>query len=139
MDSIILIKYEEKYEKAWDKFVLEESINGTFLQTRNFLNYHPVGRFEDNSLMFMKGNNIIAVIPANVLTDETGKKMVSHMGSTFGGVVLGKEYKKIKEVETIFETLNCYLKDNKFTKVTMKITSSLYSLEESELLEYYFF
>ena len=60
MDRIALIKYEDNYEKAWDRFVLEESINGTFLQTRNFLNYHPTGRFEDNSLMFMKGNNIIA-------------------------------------------------------------------------------
>lgn len=36
MDHIILVKYEDKYEKAWDRFVLRESINGTFLQTRNF-------------------------------------------------------------------------------------------------------
>ncbi len=31
MDNIALVKYDDKYEKAWDRFVLEESISGTFL------------------------------------------------------------------------------------------------------------
>ena len=56
--------YDSNFETAWDNFVLKESVNGTFLHTRNFLNYHPEGRFEDCSLMVMNGTNIVAVIPA---------------------------------------------------------------------------
>ena len=44
-------KYNEKDEKKWDDFVMEKSINGTFLQTRRFLNYHPKDRFVDESIM----------------------------------------------------------------------------------------
>lgn len=138
-DSIVLVEYSDKYEKAWDRFVLEESINGTFLQTRNFLNYHPFGKFEDNSLMFMKGNNIIAVIPANIEMDFENKELISHQGSTFGGIVLGERYKKIIEVQTIFKELNDYLRANHFTQITLKMTSFLYSLKRSELLEYFLF
>lgn len=28
-------------ESEWDQFVLEKSMNGTFIQTRKFINYHP--------------------------------------------------------------------------------------------------
>ena len=31
----MIIPYEDKYEGVWDAFVLKESINGNFLQTRN--------------------------------------------------------------------------------------------------------
>ena len=43
--------YTPADEAEWDRFVMHESGNGTFLQTRNFLNYHPAGRFTDASLM----------------------------------------------------------------------------------------
>ena len=39
--------YTPADEAEWDRFVMHESGNGTFLQTRNFLNYHPAGRFTD--------------------------------------------------------------------------------------------
>ena len=34
-------RYNEQDEEIWDDFVMEKSVNGTFLQTRRFLNYHP--------------------------------------------------------------------------------------------------
>ncbi len=45
MNNIHINKFE-KAVKNWDYFVENKSINGTFLQTRNFLNYHE----EENSL-----------------------------------------------------------------------------------------
>lgn len=131
--------YSDEYENAWDRFIETESMNGTFLQTRNFLNYHPADRFTDNSLMFMKGNNIIALIPANVVCDRSGRKLISHAGSTFGGIVLGKHYKKVDDAELIFQELEDYLKENNFTEIHLKMTSRLYAREESELLEYFLF
>lgn len=135
----LLIKYNSQYEAAWDRFILSESINGTFLQTRNFLNYHPAQRFQDNSLVYLKGTNIIAVIPANEIIEDGKKKLISHMGSTFGGIVLGKMYKKIKDVQVLFKDLDDYLKQNGYSEIILKQTSTLFSSEESDLLEYFLF
>ena len=61
----MVVLYEDKYEKDWDELVLNKSMNGNFLQTRNFLNYHHNGKFKDHSLMFFKGETLAAVMQAN--------------------------------------------------------------------------
>ena len=33
-----IVKYTEDREKEWDDFIANESLIGTFLQSRNFLN-----------------------------------------------------------------------------------------------------
>lgn len=133
----MIVRYEEKYEQAWDRFVLKESVNGTFLQTRAFLNYHPKERFTDASVMVMKGNNIIAAIPACDIDENGEKKFISHMGSTFGGIILGSDYKKVAELENIFEELDSFFKENNYSEVTLKMTSRIYSQNDTEILEYF--
>ena len=65
--------YTAEQEAAWDRFVMQESGNGTFLQTRNFLNYHPAGRFEDASLMvYNEHGGLAAVVPGAVQQEENG-------------------------------------------------------------------
>ena len=49
-----ILPYKSDMESRWDRFVMEESVNGTFLQTRKFLNYHPEGRFQDASFSSRK-------------------------------------------------------------------------------------
>ena len=64
-------KYEDSLEEQWDKFITEKSINGTFLQSRRFFNYHPAGRFKDVSLVvYNEKNNIAALIPACELEQD---------------------------------------------------------------------
>jgi hypothetical protein len=64
------VQYNDDYENLWDRFVNEEAVNGTFLQTRNFLNYHPKGRFIDHSLLLLKDNAIVAVVPGCVIDGD---------------------------------------------------------------------
>ena len=62
--------YTPADEAEWDRFVMHESGNGTFLQTRNFLNYHPAGRFTDASLMvYNEHGGLGAVVPAALRMD----------------------------------------------------------------------
>lgn len=56
-----IINYKAEYEKQWDTFVMEHSVNGTFLQTRRFLNYHPKNRFSDVSVLIYDKETIEAV------------------------------------------------------------------------------
>lgn len=41
METFHLLPYDPSWDERWDRFVMKGSMNGTFLQTRRFLNYHP--------------------------------------------------------------------------------------------------
>ena len=129
--------YNDMYCDAWDKFVLTESCNGTFEQTRNFLSYHPAGRFKDNSLIFFKGQTIMAVMPAHVVEESGRKLLLSHEGSTFGGIVLGRGFKKITDIESVLGELTDYAQENGFAEIELKMTGNLYAHEPVEVLDYF--
>lgn len=134
----MVVAYEEKYEKEWDDFVLGESINGNFLQTRKFYNYHPKDRFKDASIMFYKDNSIAAVIPANEI--NAGKILLAHQGSTFGGIVIGKDYANTTDYNWIFQEMMEYFDKKEYEVVELRMHNWLYSPCEKhhELLDYYF-
>lgn len=71
-------KYEDSLEEQWDKFITEKSINGTFLQSRRFFNYHPAGRFKDVSLVvYNEKNNICSHDSWHVNWSRMGKRYFS--------------------------------------------------------------
>lgn len=134
-----IVRYQDSFEKAWDRFIDKDSINGTMIQTRRFLNYHQEGRFEDHSLLVMKGSNIAAVIPGNCIIEEEKKIFYSHQGSTFGGIIVGKQYKKISDLEMIIDLFEQYLIEQSFDEIILKQASELYSNDELEMLYYMLF
>lgn len=137
--ALAIVKYEERYKERWDQFVMNRSINGTFLQTRRFLNYHPEGRFRDASVLVMQGSNIAAVIPACDTEDEGKRCFFSHKGSTFGGIVLSKEKYDITTMEELFPCLEEYLKLEGYKRVILKNTSDIFCDKKQDLLDYYFY
>jgi len=74
-------------DAEWDRFVSEDSRNGTIFNLRKFLAYHPPDRFDDHSLLFRdwKGR-LKAVLPAAIVDGV----LVSHPGASYGGLVLGR-------------------------------------------------
>ena len=133
----MILEYDEKYKEAWDEFVLNNSINGNFLQTRNFLNYHPQKTFVDASIIFMKGDRVAAVLPANTI--DGGATLIAHQGSTYGGIVIGKEFSNTINYDWIFDEMSSYFKEKGYARVMLKMHSWLYSPvdELNELCEYY--
>ncbi len=134
----MIVPYDESYEKAWDEFVLKESINGNFLQTRNFFNYHAKGKFKDASIVFLKKNEIAAVIPANEVNE--GKTLIAHQGSTFGGLIIGRKFASTANYEWIFGEMMDYFRDRDYETVELRMHNWLYSPcdKHHELCEYYF-
>lgn len=132
-------KYRSDIEQQWDDFVLNKSINGTFLQTKNFLNYHG-NKFEDASLIIYKGSNtIVAVIPAVCIYENGKKKFSSHCGSTFGGIVISKTFYNIQHMEAIFLLIEDYLTAEHFHEAEFKCTSAIFASGNIELLYYFFY
>lgn len=127
-----VLPYDSHLEARWDRFVTSESVNGTFLQTRRFLNYHPQGRFKDASFMLESSGVIVAAFPGNIT--ESGE-WISHQGTTFGGPIISKHFYTAERVMHIMECAEEHLKGI-CKKVKMRPTSSLFSQEPTELLEY---
>lgn len=134
----MIVPYEKKYEEAWDDFVLHHSINGNFLQTRNFYNYHDEGKFKDASVLFMKRDRIAAVMPANEA--DGGLTLIAHQGSTFGGIVVGREFANTTSYNWIFDEMVSYFMDKGYEKAELRMHDWLYSPDEkrNDLCEYYF-
>lgn len=133
--------YEEKYETLWDKFIVEDSVNGTFLQTRRFLSYHPVGRFQDCSyIVWNEKGEIVAVCPACKIVDNGETVLYSHMGSTYGGVIIrnGKWYKTHKVIE-VLKCLEEKWEEDGIKQVILKQLPSLFAIENQDLVDYCFY
>ena len=140
MVTLRIEKYQDKLETAWDNFILSKAYNGTFLQTRNFLNYHPKDRFEDYSLIIYKGvSDILAVIPGCIQKKDEKKAFVSHPGSTFGGILVHRQFYNLEHVEAVLEMVEKYLKENEFQQIIIKQPSQIFSKRSNDLIEYFFF
>ena len=138
--NLTVKKFQQEDSQKWDSFVLNSAFNGTILQTRSFLRYHKEGKFSDDSLMFIKGeSSLIAVVPACTVMEEGKKIFFSHAGSTFGGIIIDKNYYSLSAVKDVIESLEGYLRGNQYDKVILKQTSDVFSMTNNDLLYYYLF
>ena len=126
-----ILPYSPELDKRLDHFVECESVNGTFLQTRRFLNYHPAGRFTDASFALEKSGTIVAYFPG-VAKEQT---FVSHAGTTFGGPIIAKSFYSGSRLLEILKEADQYLA-SRFKNIRFKITPAIFAEESPDLLEY---
>ena len=130
--------YTPADEAEWDRFVMHESGNGTFLQTRNFLNYHPAGRFTDASLMvYNEHGGLGAVVPAALRMDGATRIFRSHPGSTFGGPVLRSTYNSAAKSIGILQAVEDYIA-TRYDAADFRPTPDLFNGVENVALQYAF-
>ncbi|SHG91416.1 Acetyltransferase (GNAT) domain-containing protein [Fibrobacter sp. UWH9] len=127
-----ILPYNKELDQRLDRFVNRESVNGTFLQTRQFLNYHPEDRFKDASFAIHKSGIITAYFPGTVTADG---EFISHQGSTFGGPVISKDFYTASRLQEILKFADEYFAKN-FRKVRLKLTPAVFSQESPALVEY---
>ena len=126
-----ILPYSPELDQRFDHFVKHESVNGTFLQSRRFLNYHPAGRFNDASFALQKSGIIAAYFPG-VKTAQN--EFISHQGSTFGGPIISKAFYNGSKLRELLEEADQYL--SQFSKIVFKVTPAIFSKENPDLLEY---
>lgn len=129
-------QYIEDKAGLWDKFVLEQSMNGTFLQTRKFINYHAPGKFTDCSLMFYKGETLVAVILACEIEEDGRKVFFSHKGTTFGGIIISNQ---IYSSETVMKLMDIFEEEiirQGFDRCYLKMTPAIFQKSNTDLLDY---
>ena len=116
-----IIRYTPDRKAEWNAFVAG-SKNGTFLFDRNYMDYHS-DRFQDFSLMFYLEGRLYGLLPAH----RTGDTLQSHMGLTYGGLVMDAKTTAAATVE-LFRQLNIFLRGEGISRVLYKCVPWIYHL-----------
>ena len=118
--AYIVKRYTTDQQVLWDNFV-DSSRNGTFLHKRGYMDYHS-HRFTDHSLMFYRGEELVAIVPAHIKENC----FCSHNGLTYGGMLLPCNTTTADVLE-LFNAMTGYLQENTaVTSIIYKPTPHIY-------------
>ncbi len=117
--KLSVVKFIKNDTSQWNDFV-SGAKNGLFLFNRTYMEYHE-DRFTDHSLVMYKGEKIIGIFPAN----ENEKKIYSHAGLTFGGILYSNEIKANEAVDLMGLVIQ-YYRENGFEEINYKAIPYLY-------------
>jgi hypothetical protein len=115
-----VVLYTPEQKASWDGFVAS-SKNGTFLMSRDYMEYHSE-RFQDYSLI-VKNNKgkIVALLPAN----HREHVLYSHQGLTYGGIVSGFQMTTPLMLD-VFKAVLQFLRKRHFAGIIYKTIPSVY-------------
>lgn len=127
--------YNQSYQKEWDDFV-GTSRNGTFMQQRNFLGYHPTGRFIDCSLMVYNSHEkLIAIVPAAQKMAGQKKMFSSYPGASHGGIVVDQNFTTSEAMEVV-PLLAEHCRSNNFDAIEIKMIPRIYHFWPSDEIDF---
>ena len=119
---------------AWEAFV-ETANNGTMFHERKFLGYHPQGRFKDHSLIIEKKGKIKALFPAVELSSDGKRSLVSHQGSSYGGIIVQRNF-SFQESYDFVEAVVDHAKEAGFERIQMTLPPAIYQHTVSNYLDF---
>ena len=131
--GISVERYAPERKEVWDRFV-NASKNATFLFYRDYMDYHS-DRFTDHSLLIAKDRELLAVLPANLTTDNT---LISHQGLTFGGLVVSTGAALADVLESLQAGLE-FLHTQGIEKIIYKRIPRFYSTLPDDEVDYALF
>ncbi len=112
--------YDPSYHLQWDEFV-GASRNGTFLFYRKYMEYHS-DRFHDGSLIALRDDKIVALLPAN----RDGQSLYSHQGLTYGGWIVPLKHFDVTVMMELWDAATLWLKAQGVTTVYYKPVPHIY-------------
>jgi len=117
--------YSSEKSEIWDSLIVK-SLNGTFQQSRAFLNYHN-NKFHDQSILITRKNSSIpvALMPAATQNSVT---VSSHPGSAFGGLVALERLNLIETLE-IFQLIFEFYRVRKFKEFRYRAVPRIFHQE----------
>jgi len=122
---IIIKKYTNNFKNIWDQFVKNNTFS-TIYHLRIFLDYHPINRFSDNSILIYDNDILICTLPCCKKDD----KYFSYSGSTYGGPVIHNNWTTIDKMKIIIDKIFEYYEN----KIEFRLANDIYFSEEIKLL-----
>lgn len=122
---ISLVKYTSQHFEVWNQFN-KGSKNGLFLFDRNYMDYHA-DRFIDHSLLFYKGEELLAIFPAN----KKDGVLTSHGGLTYGGLVLHPRA-TTDFVMSVFDAMMDHMRKEGISSMVYKVTPYIFHKQPAQ-------
>lgn len=121
---------------VWNALI-DQSVNGTFLFRREFVEYHAE-RYEDFSYLLWRSNELVAVfVAARHRTTAEPTMLVAHPGLTYGGLVYSAEL-KYPMIEEAYRVLLNVFRSEGFTKLVIKPTARVFCRQPTDANLFYF-
>jgi len=130
--KISIEEYSPSLLQDWN-LVLAQSINGTFMHARSYMDYHS-DRFDDTSLLVYRDDKPVGLFPSHRIADE----IHSHQGLTYGGFILIQKLSMNGIIAVIKEVMRHYLQKGAKT-ITIKEVPSFYGQSSLEWMPYCMF
>ncbi len=127
-------KFSLSDEPAWEQFVATAN-NGTLFHERKFLGYHPADRFKDHSLILEKAGKLKALFPAVEIKSDDVLSLVSHQGSSYGGLIV-QQNMSFQESYDLVETLLGHAQQAGFSRIQMTLPPAIYQHTVSNYLDF---
>ena len=133
--------YMIKKRKDWtaqdcmkiDSFIMKGSTTGEFINTLNYLNYHPEGRFEDDSIAVF--DNGCGEVRGVLVAAKTGINTVeSYPGTTFAGPVIDRT-SNLDVIETVMDMMLGYY-EAKYKEIKIHKIPDYYTEQPFYMIDY---
>jgi len=135
----LTVEFYHGNESEWDEFTLNKSMNGTFLQTRKFINYHRPGKFKDCSLCIRKGTELAGTILACETEEEGKRTFFAHKGTTFGGITISEKLYSASSVSEMMDEFHAFLRKEGYEKIYLKMVPNIYQRKNTDLIDYFLY
>jgi hypothetical protein len=127
--------YREDHRQEWEQFVFNKAINATFLHSRAFYDHNASNATDDRSIVFLKGNKIIALFPANLLQREGKNVLHSYLRATYGGIIISDEV-SIAELEEMVSLLVQFARNENIHEIIIRQSFGIYHSRLCEEIGY---
>jgi hypothetical protein len=118
-----IIKFEETLSEQWDGFI-KYCPMATFLHSRKFLSYHG-DRFKDESVILCDEDGHWVGIFPTALDKNDNSKIISHPGSTYGGLLHQGKLLGSENIEA-FKLIADYYKKEGYSHLIYKAIPTFY-------------
>ena len=123
---------EKQLAKA-DAFIMKDSTTGEFINTFRYLDYHPEGRFQDDSIVVMdRGSGEVRGVMMAARGDNDS--IISYPGTTFAGPVVDRAA-KLETTEAVLDRMLGYY-ESKYSEVKIKKQPEYYAAQPFHLINY---
>lgn len=86
--------------------------------------------------MFWDKDRLVAVCPACAVTEDGKKVFYSHMGSTYGGLIVSETMLRVEKMQKLLISFEAYLQEQNFQKCVLKPTMDLLCTRPQALFEF---
>ena len=119
-NMIDIIPYTQDKFDDWDSFILK-SRAANFLYMRDYLEHHKT-KFQDSSIFLTRKDKIVGIFPAAIIE----RKVISHPGITYGGLVISKEM-HASDTLTAFDKIIDFYSKRGVDELIYKVKPQIYS------------